>query len=117
MAAGSATPVVDPDTAQGVARVLADAAAAGRRVRVRGGGTKSNWSESAQADLVLSTARLSRLIAHEHGDLTVEVEAGMTLRELNRRLRASGQWLPLDTAFDDATIGGILATNGTGPLR
>jgi FAD/FMN-containing dehydrogenase len=28
-----------------------------------------------------------------------------------------GQWLPIDTAFDAATIGGIVATNDAGPLR
>ena len=34
------------------------------------------------------------------------------------RSRAHGQWLPLDPPFADAaTIGGILATNDSGPLR
>ena len=35
----------------------------------------------------------------------------------NARLAAQGQSLPLDTAFDGATIGGIIATNDSGPLR
>jgi glycolate oxidase FAD binding subunit len=45
------------------------------------------------------------------------VQAGVTLVDLNRELMREGQWLPLDTAFDGATIGGLLATNDAGPLR
>ena len=36
---------------------------------------------------------------------------------MNRQLARHGQWLPLDSAFADATIGGIVATNDSGPLR
>ena len=52
------------------------------------------------------------------GDLTVTVEAGALLGDLNRTLAAHGQWLPLDPFFGDrATIGGLLATNDSGPHR
>jgi glycolate oxidase FAD binding subunit len=57
-------------------------------------------------------------VAHRHGDLTVTVEAGATLGDLNRALAAHGQWLPLDPPFADrATVGGLLATNDSGPAR
>jgi FAD/FMN-containing dehydrogenase len=36
-------PVVEPDTPEGLARALAEASASGRRVTVRGGGTKLGW--------------------------------------------------------------------------
>src|SRR5262249_15450477 len=43
---------------------------------------------------------------------------GATLRDVNAQLARHGQWLPLDPPFGDrATIGGILATNDSGPLR
>jgi glycolate oxidase FAD binding subunit len=45
------------------------------------------------------------------------VPAGVTLADLNRQLAAQGQWLPLDSPFDNATIGGLVATNEAGPLR
>jgi glycolate oxidase FAD binding subunit len=48
----------------------------------------------------------------------VTVEAGMTLADLQRRLGARGQWLPLDPPVSaEATIGGVLATNASGPTR
>jgi glycolate oxidase FAD binding subunit len=48
----------------------------------------------------------------------VTVEAGIRLVDLQRVLGVHGQWLPLDPALpDDATIGGILATNASGPAR
>ena len=85
---------------------------------IRGGGTKLSWGRPpATVDLVVSTSRLTRLIAHRHGDLTATVQAGMTLRDLNAALSAERQWLPIDSAFDEATIGGIVATNDAGPSR
>ena len=36
-------------------------------------------------------------------------------RELNRELARHGQWLPIDSAFDAATIGGVVATNDSRP--
>jgi glycolate oxidase FAD binding subunit len=110
--------VVEADTAEGVARVLAAATEARLSVVVRGGGTKLSWGrQPAPIDILLGTRRLSRVIAHAHGDLTVEVEAGVELDALNRQLREHGQWLPLESPFERATIGGILATNEAGPAR
>jgi glycolate oxidase FAD binding subunit len=110
--------VAEPESAEAFAETLAQASRAGLQTVIRGGGTKLDWGRPPRAvDLVVSTARLNRLVAHRHGDLTVTVQAGMTLRELNRALRAENQWLPLESAFDGATIGGIVATNDSGPSR
>ena len=67
---------------------------------------------------MLSTARLNRVVEHRHGDLTATVEAGATLASVNRELARHRQWLPWDPPWSDrATIGGIVATNDTGPRR
>jgi glycolate oxidase FAD binding subunit len=101
-----------------LAETLAQASRDRLQTVIRGGGTKLDWGRPPRAvDLVVSTARLNRLIAHRHGDLTVTVQAGMTLRELNQALRVQNQWLPLESAFDGATVGGIVATNDSGPSR
>jgi glycolate oxidase FAD binding subunit len=110
--------IAEPDTPQAFAEILAKASQERWPTVIRGGGTKLGWGRPPGAiDLVVSTKRLKRLIAHRHGDLTATVQAGMTLRDLNAALRAHGQWLPLDTAFDEATVGGLVATNDAGPLR
>jgi glycolate oxidase FAD binding subunit len=110
--------VAEPDSPQAFADTLKHAAAERLSTVIRGGGTKITWGRQPSAvDLVVSTSRLARLIAHRHGDLTVTVQAGMTLRNLNVALSAERQWLPIDSAFDEATIGGIVATNDSGPSR
>jgi glycolate oxidase FAD binding subunit len=110
--------VAEPDSPQAFADTLKHASAERLSTVIRGGGTKLTWGrQPASVDLVVTTSRLNRLIAHRHGDLTVTVQAGMTLRDVNVALSAERQWLPIESAFDEATIGGIVATNDSGPSR
>jgi glycolate oxidase FAD binding subunit len=110
--------VAEPDEPQAFADTLKDASAGRLQTVIRGRGTKLTWGRPpAAVDLVVSTSRLNRLIAHRHGDLTVTAQAGLTLRELNTALSAERQWLPLESAFEEATVGGIVATNDAGPCR
>ena len=64
----------------------------------------------------LTTEGLGRILEHEAGDLTCTVEAGVRLSELTAALAAHGQRLSLDPP-GDPTIGALLATNASGPLR
>jgi glycolate oxidase FAD binding subunit len=110
--------VVEPATAQDLARVLADASARGLATVVRGGGSKTAWGRVPQrVDLVLSTTRLRDTLDHRDGDLTATVSAGVRLVDLNARLAEKGQWLPVESPFPGTTIGGLVATNEAGPLR
>jgi glycolate oxidase FAD binding subunit len=111
--------VAEPQTGEQLAAVLSCANRAGLAVLPRGGGTKMNWGNPPQkADLVLSTARLNRILEHAWGDLTVTAEAGCTLRSLESALRERGQRLALDPLWPErATVGGVLSTNDSGALR
>ena len=111
--------VAEPATAAALAATLGWAAGRGLTVRVRGGGTKLQWGAVARpVDLLLSTARLDAVVAHRHGDLTATVEAGATLANVNAALARHAQRLPLDPPWPErATIGGIVATNDSGPAR
>jgi glycolate oxidase FAD binding subunit len=82
-------------------RLLAAAHAEGRAVRIGDD---------------LTTDGLDRILEHETGDLTCTVEAGLRLSALNEALGRSGQRLSLD-APEDPTVGSLLATNVSGPLR
>jgi glycolate dehydrogenase FAD-binding subunit len=110
--------IIEPASAEELARALASASSQRASVVIRGGGTKIGWGRTPSAvDILLSTKRLSALAAHEHADLTATVQAGARIDDLNRTLARHGQWLPIESAFDEATIGGAVATNDSGPLR
>jgi glycolate oxidase FAD binding subunit len=112
------TLVVTPTTQAEVATVLATANQLGAAVTPRGGTQTSLGAPPEQYDIALDLTNLNALVEHEPADLTCTVEAGSRLTDLQRALGAHGQWLPLDPALpDDATIGGILATNTSGPAR
>jgi glycolate oxidase FAD binding subunit len=98
--------VSEPATVDQLSGVLRAATDAGRRVSVgRPGG-----------DVEVSLDRLDRVLAHEAGDLTVTVEAGIRLSALRARLTPHGQELALDPP-GDPTVGGCLAGDLSGPRR
>jgi len=71
-------------------------------------------------DMILSTRRLSRITDCDIDNLTLSVESGITLNEVQKKLAKEGKgyFLPLDPPFaDEATLGGIVATNSSGPKR
>ncbi|MBZ5636334.1 MAG: FAD-binding oxidoreductase [Acidobacteriia bacterium] len=111
--------VVEPADERQTASVLRCANQAGLAVIPCGGGTKLDWGNpSRQADVVLSVRRLNQVIEHAWADLTVTVEAGCTVAQLQRTLAQHGQRLAVDPLWPErATIGGILATNDSGTLR
>ncbi len=111
--------VIEPDSAEGVRAVLEWASREKLSVIARGAGTKLGWGRVPRSiDVLLSTAKLDTLIAHRHGDLTATVQAGASLARVNRMLAAHRQWIPLDPpSADRATIGGLVATNDSGPRR
>jgi glycolate oxidase FAD binding subunit len=110
--------VVEPSSAEEVASVLASASQQRSSVVIRGGGTKMDWGRApASIDVLLSTKRLTALVAHEHQDLTATAQAGARIADVNRELARHGQWLPIESPFDEATIGGAIATNDSGPMR
>jgi glycolate oxidase FAD binding subunit len=111
--------LLQPANAAEVAAALRRASEARQSIVIRGAGTKSEWGRpAARVDAVLDMRRMNRVLAHEHGDMTATVEAGASLHDVNAALAIHGQTLPLDPPFADrATIGGLLATNDSGPLR
>jgi glycolate oxidase FAD binding subunit len=111
--------VAEPADEQETASILRNASQAGLSVIPTAGGTKLDWGNPPRkADVLLSMRRLNRVIEHAWADLTVTVEAGCTIAELQRTLAEHGQRLAVDPLWPErATIGGILATNDSGALR
>jgi glycolate oxidase FAD binding subunit len=71
-----------------------------------------------RADRVVDLTGLRRITEYNPADLTIHVEAGVTLRELQNTLLENNQFLLLNPwSGADATIGGIAAINAQGPFR
>ena len=111
--------VVLPASTHEIQEVLGYASDSGLSVIPAGSGTKLGvGNPPEQVDLILSTSRLDQVLEYEPADLTVTVEAGIQLATLQAKLAEHGQYLPLDPPYADrCTIGGITATNASGPSR
>ncbi|HLY67231.1 MAG TPA: FAD-binding oxidoreductase, partial [Chloroflexota bacterium] len=111
--------VLSPRSAEEVSDHLHRAAAERQGIIPRGGGTQMALGNIPRAaDVVLCTAELNQVLEYEPADLVVTVQAGVRLARLQRVLGEQGQFLALDPAFPErATVGGIIATNASGPLR
>jgi glycolate oxidase FAD binding subunit len=108
-----------PATVEELAEVVRFAFSERLALVVCGGRTKLGLGmPPARYDIALSTARLNRVLAHDPGDLTLGVEAGIGVAALNAQLAEKGQMLPLlVTFYEHATTGGVVAANSSSPLR
>ncbi len=108
-----------PDTVENLAAIIQEAAQEKWRVINCGHGSKLDWGGlTDRINLVVSTQKCDRIIDHAVGDLTVTLEAGVRLVDLQATLQTTNQFLPIDPIYpQEATIGGIVATADTGSLR
>jgi glycolate oxidase FAD binding subunit len=115
----ASVPQILPADEAEVAAVLTYANDNDLRVTPRGAGTKAGWGNSvAEAGLLLSMARLNRVLEYEWADLTVTVQAGCRIAALQNTLAERGQRLAFDPLWPEtATVGGVLSTNDSGALR
>jgi len=137
--------VVFPKNTAEVAEVVRFANREKLAIVPRGGGSKINMGHPPRRlDLVVGTRRLNHMLDVDTQNLTITVEAGVKFRDIQARLATqedrcylplndlatdagelicsdrshSGCFLPLDPpAGHVATIGGVIATNASGPRR
>ncbi len=110
--------VASPLSTGEVAAVMRVASSAGLSVVARGAGTKLDWGNPpASAGLMVDLSRMNRVIEHEAGDLVARVEAGTTLAHLAEVLGSKGQRFPVDEVVAGSTVGGVVSTGLSGPLR
>jgi glycolate oxidase FAD binding subunit len=87
-------------------------------VRFTGGGTKRHWGAPTEPALELSTLGLDRIVEHNAGDLTAVLEPGVRLADAQALFADADQMLSLDPPDPGGTtIGGLVATADSGPLR
>ena len=108
-----------PDDVDAAPPAVREQVAQGRAIYPQGGGTALDYGGIPwPAGGGHRHPAIDRLIDYPFADMTITVEAGMTLSALRAILAEQRQRLLVDAPHADrATLGGIYATNTTGPRR
>ncbi len=105
--------------------IIADAAAAKQTLGIVGGATRSGLGRPVETGALLSSARLTGVTFYEPAELVIGVKAGTHVKDIETTLAGRGQMLafePMDhralyATGGEPTIGGVAATNASGPRR
>jgi glycolate oxidase FAD binding subunit len=111
--------IVRPDSADEVAEVVRFAAAEKLGLLPLGSRSKCDIGvPPSQYDIALDMTGLREIAHYDAGDLTLSVDAGVPLRELEIFLKRHGQFLPLAVpCFESTTAGGTIASGIDSSLR
>ncbi len=120
---GKALAVARPDSTEQVAQVVQACARHGASIVPQGGNTGlvvGSTPDASGTQVVLSLQRMNQVLCVDKANLTMTVQAGCILQNLQEVARQEGLLFPLSLAAEGScTIGGNLATNagGTQVLR
>ena len=110
--------VARPTSTEQVSQLLSAAAEDGLVVVPRGHGTKLRWGVPPRSvDVLLDLSGMDRVLEHQAGDLIVAAEAGTPLAAMQDTCARADQRLAIDELVPGTTIGGLIATNLSGPRR
>ena len=111
--------VYEPDSVADVQALVRMAGEQGLAVYPIGGETSLDFGLPARADGIgISMRKLDQVVDYPAEDMTITVGAGMTMANLAQTLSQNRQRLPIDAPQSDrATLGGVIATNFSGPRR
>ena len=112
-------PVRRPTSVSELCIFVKEAAASGQGVYPVGGRTTLDVGlPPIKPGFALDTTALNQVIDYPARDMTITVQAGITMAKLQETLAAEGQWLPVDVPNpEQTTIGGAVALNISGPRR
>ncbi len=114
-----------PTDEAAIAAVVCEAAGAGEPLAIIGNDTKAGMLRPVQAARTLSTRNLAGITLYSPNELVISARAGTTLAEIEATLSEHHQHIiaePPDLAAiyrssGQQTIGGVIATNLSGPRR
>lgn len=111
---------VFPKSVEEISEVMKVASSESLAVIPWGGGTKIGLGrELRKVDIVICTKNLNRVLEHEASDLVTTTQCGISLKEFQGVLGEKNQFLAIDPPHFEsgATVGGIIASNDSGPRR
>jgi glycolate oxidase FAD binding subunit len=111
--------IVYPTSSEEISEILRVANEEEASICLRSQGTKIGTGNIPKSiDIVICMSRFCRIVEHDFGNLTVTVETGVKLSELQRVLEDKKQFLPVDPVCSSkSSVGGIVASNSNGPRR
>jgi glycolate oxidase FAD binding subunit len=106
------------DALTAFAEAIRAAAAGGRSLRLRGGGTKDFYGQSLAGE-VLDLRAHAGIVAYDPTELVITARGGTPLAEIEAALTAERQMLAFEPPRfgDGATLGGVVAAGLSGPRR
>lgn len=109
---------VEPASIEELQTCLSEASRSSSRLIATGAGSRLHLGNAPTGlESIVSLRRMDKVLALESADMTVTVEGGVGIDNLQQALSAHGQFLPLDSPGDGGSVGGLLASNVSGPLR
>ncbi len=118
--------ILRPATAGDIIDAIADAARTGRKLEIRGGGSKADIGKSGRDAAILDMSGFAGVIDYDPPELVLTVGAGAKLADVEALVAGENQMLafePFDhgpifgRAAGDATIGGVVAASVSGSRR
>jgi glycolate oxidase FAD binding subunit len=115
-----------PTNADELAAIVCAAAAEGRRLEIRGGGSKAGIGIQHTEAQQVSMKAIEGIVDYDPAELTLTVRPGTALADVEALVAGQGQMLAFDPfdhgpifgeAAGSATIGGIVAAGVTGSRR
>lgn len=112
-------PCLAPATPEEVGEIVRRARAENQAIYPVGGGTRLDLGYApVQPGWAVDVTGLSRIIDYPARDMTITVQTGIRVADLQATLAGENQRLPIDVPrAGEATLGGILAANTSGPRR
>ncbi len=112
-------PLMRPLTIAALSRLVVEAVQTQTALYPIGGQTRSTLGRIPEKPgTAVDMTALDAVIDHPVADMTITVQAGITFGKLARILSEKGQRLPIDSIDPEKeTIGGMIATNASGPRR
>ncbi len=107
--------VVTPRTIEDAERAIGICRGEGVPITPRGGGTSQAGQTVNQSLIIDCSQRLNRVLELDAANRRCVVQPGIVLDDLNRQIKSSGLWFPVDiSTASRATIGGMVGNNSCG---
>ena len=116
--------IYEPETEADAAAMIADAAREGRALAISGGNTRAGFGQKVDG-AAFTSKRLRGIVAYNPSEMTLTAHAGTPVAEIEAELADNGQMMAFEPADHRMmmgtegvpTIGGLFATNTSGPRR